>query len=125
MIGSSFSRLFETGQYGRFYFVSGYHARGRTFRIFLLPIGEVAIPNGPHNPPRNITAVEVYGVVSGNPGWTESYGWIHKGKWCEDFAKMVSIREAEIKAEKEENDRWVMEQKTKEQERINGLLSSY
>lgn len=80
-----YADLFKTGQYGRLYLVSGSHARGKTFRIYILPDGNNALPNGEHNPPLNTNAVEVYGVVSGNPGWTESYDWIHRGKWQNDF----------------------------------------
>ena len=76
-----FANLFVTGQYGRLYIVAGSHARGRTFRIFVLPEGEVGENNGPNNAPCNKDAVEVYGVVAGNPGWTETYGWLHTGKW--------------------------------------------
>ena len=125
MNGSSFAQLFETGQYGRFYFVSGSHARGKTFRIFLLPNGEKAIPNGKHNPPCNKDAVEIYGVISGNPGWTESYGWIHKGAWCEDFAAMVKLREEEIESKKRQEEMSKSQAKANERERINVLLSSY
>lgn len=93
-----FATLFETGQHERLYLVSGSHARGRTFNIYVLPDGEAAIPNGSQNPPLNKDAVEVYGVVSGNPGWTESYGWLHAGRWQNDFADMVAKREAGIAA---------------------------
>jgi len=84
-----FARLFRTGQYGRLYLVSGEHARGRTFHIYVLPKDEEVVRNGLNNPPLNSKSVEVYGIVSGQPGWTESYGWIHHGQWKEDFAKLV------------------------------------
>lgn len=85
-----YALLFPTGQHGRLYFVSGVHARGRSFRIFLLPKGEVAIPNGENNAPLNADSVEIYGIVSGEPGWNESYGWIHAtGAWVEDFNRLV------------------------------------
>jgi len=42
-----FAKLFETGQYGRLYLVSGNTARGAGFRVFVLPAGERALPNGP------------------------------------------------------------------------------
>lgn len=103
-----FARLFDTGQYGRLYIVSGYHARGNTFHIFVLPEGEAVIPNGRSNPPLNPDAVEVFGITGGHPGWTETYGWLHRGKWCDDFAELVRVRkqkiasrEAKIEAEKE------------------------
>lgn len=87
-----FAALFQTGQIGRLYVVAGRHARGRTFRIFVLPEGEAARPNGSENAPLNSDAVEVYGVTGGNPGWTESYGWLHDGKWVNDFMALVVAR---------------------------------
>jgi hypothetical protein len=91
-----FSYLFETGQYGKLYIVSGNHARGNTFHIYVLPAGVDAVGNGRNNPPLNPEAVEIYGVVGGNPGWTEYYGWLHKGKWQEDFLALVEKRKKEI-----------------------------
>jgi hypothetical protein len=67
---TKYARLFKTGQDGGLYFVSGEHARGKTFHIYVLPKGEAAISNGPNNGPLNANAVEVYGIISGNPGWT-------------------------------------------------------
>lgn len=120
-----FAKLFETGQYGKLYIVSGDHARGLTFRIQVLPEGEKAIPNGSQNLCTNSNAVEVYGVVSGNPGWTESYGWIHKGKWCEDFEKLVSEKEAEIET-RNLSDEQLKEQREKaDRNKIASLLSQY
>ncbi len=91
-----YAMMFETGQYGRLYLVSGSHARGRTFHIFVLPAGVEAIPNGTSSPPLNKDAVEVYGITEGHPGWTEIYGWLHDGKWQEDFAALVKVRRTEI-----------------------------
>lgn len=85
-----FAELFETGQYGKLYIVSGVHARGRTFRIQVLPEGEKANQNGPSNLCLNRNAVTVYGEKGGNPGWTEWYGWLHYGKWQEDFDVLVA-----------------------------------
>jgi len=84
-----FAKLFKTGQYGKLYIVSGNHARGRTFQIQILPKDEVAIPNGENNLCLNKDAVEVYGVTGGNPGWSESYGWLHRGPWEKDFKKLT------------------------------------
>lgn len=93
-----FAGLFQTGQYGRLYLVSASHGRGRTFRIYVLPEGEAAIPNGACNGPLNSDAVEVYGAVSGNPGWSESYGWLHEGRWQGDFSRLINARSAELAA---------------------------
>jgi len=120
-----YARLFETGQYGRLYIVSGYHARGKTFHIFVLPDGEKAIPNGPNSPPLNDDAVEVYGIIDGNPGWTESYGWLHQGRWQDDFQAMVkdAANNLRLKALEGEETRRIKE----EQERLRKLelLKSY
>jgi len=114
---TEYAYLFKTGQYGRLYLVSGSHARGKTFRIQVLPEGEVARGNGSGNNCLNKDAVEVYGVVSGQPGWTEVYGWLHQGKWVNDFEKMVEgaqtvkliehrrIEELKAKRDKEESDK--------------------
>ena len=104
-----FSDLFETGQHGRLYMVSSQHARGRTFRIYVLPEGEEAIANGRHNPPLNENAVEVYGICGGHPGWTEWYGWKHEGPWQDDFTALCEIQHA-----KKTNDKIVYDQARQE-----------
>lgn len=120
-----FAEYFETGQYGRFYIVSGCHARGKTFHIFILPEGVEARGNGPNNACLNTDAVEVYGIIGGQPGWTESYGWLHRGKWEDDFAALV----ADIIADRfrEENHRIAL-QRTRDadsKERTEALLAKY
>ncbi|MCE5224880.1 MAG: hypothetical protein LLG05_03380 [Porphyromonadaceae bacterium] len=91
-----YSELFKTGQYGRLYITSGRHARGRTFHIQVLPKYEKARPNGDTNMCLNSDAVEVYGIIGGQPGWTEFYGWKHEGPWQYDFEQMVLKRKDEI-----------------------------
>ena len=87
-----YAELFKTGQYGRLYIVSSEHARGKTFRIWVLP-ANVVISTAPWS---TLDAVEVYGITEGHPGWTEAYGWLHRGKWEADFANLVERRRAEI-----------------------------
>lgn len=100
-----FAKLFETGQYGKLYITSGSHAMGRTFYIQTLPDGEKAIPNGSNNTCINKNAVEVYGVTGGNQGRTEKYGWLHKGKWKDDFMVLVKKARTNNKLkEKNENE---------------------
>jgi hypothetical protein len=120
-----YAELFATSQHGRLYIVSGYHARGKTFRIFVLPEGVKAEPNGPHNAPLNEDAVEVYGVVGGDLGWTESYGWLHKGKWQQDFEKLVAQRKEEIADALQELGRKEADRKAKEEDRKQALLANY
>lgn len=120
-----YAGLFRTGQYGRLFIVSGSHARGSTFHIFVLPDGEKAITNGPSNGPLNKDAVEVYGVVGGNRGWTEWYGWLHQGKWQEDFNELVERRKKEIAALKEDELRAQNEKALSEQKKVSSLLATY
>ena len=116
-----YAKLFNTGQHKKLYLVSSSHARGKTFRIFILPEGKIAKPNH-NNAPLNSDAVEVYGVVLGQPGWTEVYGWIHKGPWQEDFYRLLDqvrileelerVKTAEFKKTKARGER----------EKVNNLL---
>ena len=78
-----YANMFGTNErHGKLRLVSGSHARGKTFHIYVTPDGEKEI--------------EVYGITGGQPGWTETYGWLHKGKWQEDFAAIVESRRKEI-----------------------------
>jgi len=112
-------------QHGRLYLVPGRHARGNTFCIYVIPDGEQAISNGMGNAPLNDGSVEVYGVVSGQRGWTEEYGWIHKGKWCDDFQKICEAREAKIQASNAERSEWVKAKKSAEAAKATMLLNTY
>lgn len=109
-----YAELFETGQYGRFYITSGSHAWGKTFHIQLLPEGEKAITSY-GNMCLNPNAVIIYGKISGNPGWAESYGWLYHGKWQADFQKLVADRRKEIEKANEQ----------REKQRIKKLLKDY
>ena len=119
-----YAAMFNTGQYGRLYIVSGRHARGTTFRIYILPDGEEALPNY-NNSPLNTNAIEVYGVVSGHTGWTESYGWLYEGKWQDDFGKLcaekVIQRELFIKQRAQDT----LKREQQEKTRVELLLNSY
>lgn len=120
-----YAQLFKTGQYGNLYLVSGSHARGHTFNIFVLPAGCVAKPNGPNNPPLNKDAVEVFGVTGGNPGWTEYYGWMHMGKWQDDFAKLVDSKKAGLRALEASVKEAAETKKIAEERRNAELLAAY
>lgn len=126
MVGArEYANLFEKGQYGRLYIVPGSHARGRTFRIQVLPEGEKARPNGGENLCLNPDAVTVYGVVGGRPGWTESYGWMHNGPWVQDFEAMVAERRSTLESESAQNSKRIAEIKEERLAREKELLSSY
>jgi len=120
-----YASLFKTGQHGRLYFVSSSHARGKTFRIYVLPEGEEAIPNGDCNAPLNPNGVEVYGPVSGQCGWTENYGWIHNGKWVDDFNLIVEKRKADIKEKNIIRANEIAAKEVEAQDRVQALLRSY
>jgi hypothetical protein len=120
-----YARLFKTGQYEKLYIVSGEHARGKTFYVYVLPEKEQAISNGPNNGPLNKDAVLVYGIVGGNPGWTESYGWLHKGKWQEDFEKLKLSKEMELAASERINTATTVERDAEEKKRVSDLLGKY
>lgn len=120
-----FAQLFETGQHGQLYIVSGRHARGRTFHIFVLPEGEEAKGNGPNNPPLNADAVEVYGVIDGNPGWTESYGWKKQGPWCADFNYLFESKRLEAKHKAEKGQAACEDEEAARIEREKKVLNAY
>lgn len=120
-----YSDLFKTGQYGKLYITVGSHARGSTFHIQVLPAGEKAIPNGKGNLCTNKNAVEVYGVEGGNPGWTESYGWLHRGKWIEDFEKLVEQKKAEREEKHGTEKKKVKTKEEREAARVERLLANY
>ena len=116
-----YAELFGTCQIGRLYLKSGQHARGKTFHIYVLPEGESAFVEGKWNP----KAVEVYGIVRGQPGWTESYGWLHKGKWEEDFHALVLRQKAVVTKVKAEQDAQSQREKQTEKEKIENSLDTY
>ena len=95
-----FSALFGEGEFthGKLLLVSGCHARGNYFHVY------ISNPDG--------TKTEVYGILGGHPGWTECYGWLHHGKWQEDFAAVceeqknaVERQQIKLKVEKESKER--------------------
>lgn len=120
-----YASLFKTGQYNKLYIVSGSHARGSTFRIYVIPADEQAISNGPDNPPQNKNAIEVYGIISGNRGWTEEYGWKYEGKWQDDFVSLVKQKYSEIEAAKKLNEHLKLVSDKIENDRITKLLEAY
>lgn len=121
---NEYATIFSTGQYGRLYLSSHYHARGKTFHIYVLPEGEAALPNGP-NRPLNNDAVEVYGITGGRPGWTEAYGWLYRGKWEQDFAALVETRRAEIAAGVARREQEKADAEAAERQRKADLLAAY
>lgn len=121
-----YCRLFgRAEQHGRLYLVPHHHARGKTFRIYVLPECEMAIPNGDFNPPLNKDAVEVYGIISGDPGWSEVYGWLHEGPWQDDFKMICGNRERELRLLEKKREVEIENRRISESARIAELLGSY
>lgn len=93
----------ESGVFGRLRVVVGAHGRGKTLRVYVLP-----------EPGSSDSTVEVYGVVAGNPGWTEEYGWLFDGPWVADFDKLVAAgraraEELEVAAQAAANAKFIAE----------------
>lgn len=84
-----FAKLFETGQYGRLYIVSGNPACGATFRVFVLPLGEQAMSSGPLDAPLNRDAVEVHDIAGAASGRAGTWSDRPLPNWQQDFAGLV------------------------------------
>lgn len=81
----------KSQQYGRLYLQLNTHARGKCFEIKLMPEGMIG--SGDYVSGNDV--VELYGMTGGHRGWTETYGWLHFGKWQEDFFAIVEQKKAE------------------------------
>ena len=125
MKGAKNAKLFKTGQYGKLYVISSCHARGRTLKIQVLPDGEKAISNGANNECLNSDAVLVYGIVCGTCGWTEEYGWIHEGKWQDDFHTLVEQKKQELREQKKIYEGKKQEELKTQEARERKLLNNY
>uniref|UniRef100_A0A6M3KBH2 Uncharacterized protein n=1 Tax=viral metagenome TaxID=1070528 RepID=A0A6M3KBH2_9ZZZZ len=118
-----YANIFDKEQHGRLYLYPSSHGRGQTFQIWLLPEGVVlknddvpwVIPD----------AVEIYGIVAGNSGWTEEYGWLYQGKWIEDFNALVEQRKQQIEKKSEVREKEKQVKILAEEQRIERLLSTY
>jgi hypothetical protein len=118
---TEYAKLFPGNhQFGRLYLKGGKHARGETFHVFVLPEGRNAMKNGPGE-----DAVEVYGILGGQPGWTEYYGWLRKGLWCDDFEKIVNNRKKQIENERREYELADKDRQDREARRTDLLLMEY
>ena len=117
-----YSGFFREGQYGRLYIMPGSHARGYTLHIWVLPEG---VSVKPGQSIWEVKPVEVYGITGGQPGWTECYGWLHRGPWEADFHKLFEQRKAEIAEEKRIAAEQDAELIAKEKARELALLSTY
>jgi len=55
-------------------FVLSTHARGKCFKIWIYENDNIKGTLKDNH-------LEVYGITGGQPGWTETYGWLHNGSW--------------------------------------------
>lgn len=108
----------KSQQIGRLFIQCSTHARGRCFHIFLLPEGVEA--KGKY-----ATGVEIYGITGGNPGWTETYGWLHTGKWQDDFMTIVEKKREKKKAAGIRRKIKREAEESEEKKRTKSLLSTY
>lgn len=112
-------------QFGKLLLVPSSHARGATFYIYILADGIKYDEKNCSSPQYRSDSVEVYGVLGGHRGWTEYYGWIHKGPWCEDFENILKNRKDEIE---KANILWlkkIKEKDDKDKLKIKSLLDNY
>jgi hypothetical protein len=116
-----YAMMFSSGQRGRLYLVRGEHARGKTFHIWVLPSAELV-----EGMPWSVKdAVEVYGITGGQPGWTETYGWLHRGKWEQDFSELVKMRQSEIAIDVAQRDKEKADLEAEDIKRKAMLLATY
>jgi len=64
------------------------HARGKCFHVILAE-NTYDLTDKEIVDPKN--CFEVYGVLGGQNGWTEYYGWKHEGKWVEPITEYLIV----------------------------------
>ena len=116
-----YATMFSSGQYGRLYLISGEHARGKTFHIWVSPSTDKHLGEPWSDP----LAVEVYGITGGNPGWSETYGWLYYGRWTQDFADLVKARQAEIAGDVARREQEKADAESADRQRKEELLAMY
>lgn len=108
-----------------FIFVTSSHARGYCFHIYLIKEDY----NDLSDKQIRSNAFEVYGIINGQPGWTEQYGWLCKGNWISPILEYLDELDRgnkrydeECKAAKEKRE---MEENEKTQKMIDELNSIF
>ena len=110
-------------QFGRLIVWPKSNARGKTFHIYVVPKNFKAASNGWCPSPEN--DVEVYGVIGGNSGHSEEYGWVHHGPWEKDFAIVCHARRLQLEKQEAIGRQLMAGQKNDEANRIQNLLDQY
>lgn len=109
-------------QIGRLFLQIHAHARGKCFEMYLLPEGTTVAGSRIGS---TKDAVQIYGRTGGQRGWTESYGWLHKGDFQDEFNMIVDRKEVEL-SERIEKRKLEMEGINKaKDEKTASLLASY
>ena len=91
------------------------HARGRTLDIYIIKDEDDLRKNGLYDCDR----LKVYGMISGQCGWNEKYGWIIEGDWCEYIngilKKSIELyNQNQLNNEREKRQKKIDERKTLE-----------
>lgn len=124
------TKLFKTGQYGRFYVVN---SPINEFYIQVLPEGETVTTSGEYNLSRSSNAVTVFGPRWKNPkkgtppgrNGKDRHEWFYQGPWVSDFNKLADELQADFDVEKSSSMNAKEEKAKKEQQRIAALLAAY
>ena len=109
-------------QIGKLYLYPSRHARGKTFEIWVLPSDELI---GDKMPWAIKDAVQVFGITGGNPGWTETYGWLHKGPWQGDFKALYEERVRKVEESRKEREAAQLIKEAGEKEHTRQLFARY
>ena len=70
-------------------------------------------------------SVEVYGMTGGQRGWTETYGWLHKGKWQDDFEAIVRERSAEVEKSNVARLEAIEREDSENRNKVSNMLATY
>lgn len=102
-------------------FVFDAHARGRTLDIYLIKNEEELKEKGLFKCDR----VKVYGMVSGQAGWTEKYGWILKGSWCKHITDILNNAVALYEQNRKRADELNRQRKIEERNRAENKAKEF
>ncbi len=100
-------------------YVTSSHARGKCFEIYLIDNTNITDEELKQN------AFEVYGIISGQLGWTEEYGWKYEGKWVNSILNYLLELENEIIQHENILDELKRKQELEENKIINEKLDKY
>ena len=116
MKGSKPGKFFKNEEkIGKLFIKKTRHTVGNTLQIFVLPFEDADYTHP--------DAVEVYGIIAGNKGWDEVYGWIHQGPWVSVFEDIVEQRKQkfleDLELEKQKKEKESLEAKIRKQQTLD------